>query len=159
MIVTCKEFFGNKYFHEAWTYSGIVYMFSTVLGNTLGGGLTRSNLIYLSIKGESRIFSRGGCGFLFWVSGGGCFLPQGFYHLPTQKFPSLYYFEISILVTPPKKARRKKNAIFWSKFSKKCLKTPFLACFFKILPAAQKIWPKLGQNRALGELEKSIWST
>ncbi|XP_075251334.1 monocarboxylate transporter 2-like [Convolutriloba macropyga] len=37
MIVACKEFFGNKYFHEAWTYSGIVYMASVVLGNTLGG--------------------------------------------------------------------------------------------------------------------------
>ena len=36
----------------------------------------------------------------------------------------------------------RKNAIFWSKFSKKCLKTPFLDCFFKFLPAAQKTWPK-----------------
>ena len=33
---------------------------------------------------------------------------------------------------------RWKSAIFWSKFSKKCLKTPFLACFFKILPTPLK---------------------
>ena len=52
-----------------------------------------------------------------------------------------------------------KNAISWSKISKKCLKTLFLACFFKILPAAQLTWPKWGQNSVLGELEKSTWST
>ena len=41
--------------------------------------------------------------------------------------------------------RAPKNANFRSKFSKKCLKTPFLACFFfKNLPAAQKIWLKWG---------------
>ena len=49
---------------------------------------------------------------------------------------------------------RRKNAIFWSKFSKKCLKTPFLACFFKILPAAQTIWPKLGQKPCFGRARK-----
>ena len=37
---------------------------------------------------------------------------------------------------------RRKNAIFWSKFSKKCLKTPFLDCFYKFLTAAQKMLPK-----------------
>ena len=29
---------------------------------------------------------------------------------------------------------------FWSKFSKKCIKTLFMACFLKKLPAAKKIW-------------------
>ena len=55
-------------------------------------------------------------------------------------------------------ARAKKTG-FWSKFSKNCLKTPFLACFFKILPAKQKIWSKWGLFSDLGELRKSIWST
>ena len=36
----------------------------------------------------------------------------------------------------------KKNAIFLSKFFKKCPKTAFFDCFFKNLPAAQKILPK-----------------
>ena len=38
---------------------------------------------------------------------------------------------------------RQRNPSFWLKLSKNCLKTPFLACFFfKMLPAAQEIWPK-----------------
>ena len=44
-------------------------------------------------------------------------------------------------------ARAEKNAIFWSKLSKKCLKRLFWT-FFKILPAAQKIWPIQGLNCA-----------
>ena len=52
--------------------------------------------------------------------------------------------------------RAPKNAFFWSKFSKKCSKMAFLTCFFKELPAAQKIWPKHGLFTALGELGKSI---
>ena len=36
----------------------------------------------------------------------------------------------------------KKNAIFLSKFFKKCPKTAFFDCFFKNLPPAQKILPK-----------------
>ena len=59
--------------------------------------------------------------------------------------------------TPEVKTLRK-NAISWSKISKKCLKTPFLACFFKIWPAAQQVWSKWGQNSVSGELEKSTWS-
>ena len=38
--------------------------------------------------------------------------------------------------------RAEKNAIFWSKLFKNCLKMPFLACIFKILPAAQKVSSK-----------------
>ena len=44
-----------------------------------------------------------------------------------------------------------KNEIFWSKFSKNCLKTP-VGLFLKILPAAQKISPKRGLFSTLGEL-------
>ena len=76
--------------------------------------------------------------------------PQGFDPLPTQRVSPLYYFEISIFVSIKffqrrlwrqsihilrgQRARRK-NAILRSKFSKKCLKTPF----FKNLLAEQKI--------------------
>ena len=52
-----------------------------------------------------------------------------------------------------------KNAIFWSTFFKKFLKTPFLAHFFTFLPAEHKFRPKQGLFSALGELEKSTWST
>ena len=34
-----------------------------------------------------------------------------------------------------------------------------LACFFKVLPAAQKFWQKQGLCISLRELRKSIWST
>ena len=54
--------------------------------------------------------------------------------------------------------RVEKTRFFGQNFPK-CLKTPFLDGFFNILPAAQKIWPKQGLNRAKGELEKSFWST
>ena len=50
------------------------------------------------------------------------------------------------LVTDPKNFLKAlflvKAQFFWSKFSKNCLKAPFLACFFKILPATQKLYPK-----------------
>ena len=39
---------------------------------------------------------------------------------------------------------------------RKVHKTPFLACFFKNFPAAQKVRPKQGPFTALGELEKSF---
>ena len=69
--------------------------------------------------------------------GGAYAAPQGFDPLPTQRV----------------------TAIFLSKFFKKCLKTAFLTCCFKNLPAAQKIWPKQGFFSGLEELGKSIWST
>ena len=59
-------------------------------------------------------------------------------------------------------ARAEKAQFFWPEFSKKCLKAPFWDCFFffKILPAAQNIWPKQCLFfSAFGELGKSIWST
>ena len=80
--------------------------------------------------------------------------------------PPLYYFEIFILVTDTKNflkapsapiytyfkgARAKKTQFFWSKFSKKCLKTPLLACFSKFCPN-QCLFS------TLGEPGKSIWS-
>ena len=40
----------------------------------------------------------------------------------------------------------KKRAILWSKFSKKCLKTHFLACFFKKYACDAENFP---QNRVL----------
>ena len=52
--------------------------------------------------------------------------------------------------------RAPKKRDFLVKFFQKSLKKPFLGCFFKILPAAPKFWPKQGQNSALGELENSI---
>ena len=55
--------------------------------------------------------------------------------------------------------RAPKNAIFLSTFSKKSLKTTFLACFLKNLPALQKIWSKWGLYSDMGELRKSIWSS
>ena len=71
-------------------------------------------------------------------------LYQGFDSLPTQRVPPLYYFEILIfwwrtlkifLIYTPihdkfEVEARAEKALFWSKLSKKCLKLPFLACFF-----------------------------
>ena len=52
-------------------------------------------------------------------------------------------------------AHAKKTRFFNQIFQKSVLKR-FLAYFFKILPAAQKIWPKPGLFSAWGELGKSI---
>ena len=49
---------------------------------------------------------------------------------------------------------RAEKTIFFSNFSQKCLKTPFLACFFINLSAAQKFWSKWGLYSDLGELQK-----
>ena len=83
---------------------------------------------------------------------------QGFDPLPTQRLPLCTILRYPLLATDPKhflktpshqcivvlkgSRRQKKKRIFWSKFFKNCLRTPFLACFFKTLPPAQKIWPK-----------------
>ena len=40
--------------------------------------------------------------------------------------------------------RARKNAIFWSTFFKKRLKTPFLACFFVICLRRRKFFKKHG---------------
>ena len=57
--------------------------------------------------------------------------------------------------------RTPKNAIFWSKFSKKCLKTPFLTVFFSKICLRRRIFfDKIGANTVLWESsKKSIWST
>ena len=98
-----------------------------------------------------------------------------------------FYFIGYILNLRGQRAPKKHD--FFVKFSKNCLKTPFSACFFacgaerldkpgsiycfgkarkinlvdlkkaKILPAAQNVWTNQGLFTALGELEKSIWST
>ena len=94
---------------------------------------------------------------------------QGFDPLPTQRGPPLVLFKKSILGRTTlqffqKRLRRqyililrggggggctrRKNAIFLVKVFQKVPKTPFLDYFFKILPAAQKNWPKQGINRA-----------
>ena len=81
-------------------------------------------------------------------------MPQGFQNPLRDSSPCrpegspLYFFEISISGDGPKRistgenililrggARAEKNAIFWSTFSKNGLKTPFMACFVRILPA------------------------
>ena len=95
-----------------------------------------------------------------WGGGGCCGRPSLRDSTPCRpKGSPLWYFQqIQFRPTNPKNflkaplapiytkfkggARAKKNAIFWSKFSKKYLKMPFLDWFFKILPAAHKIWPK-----------------
>ena len=46
----------------------------------------------------------------------------------------------------------KKNAIFWSEFSKKCLKTPFSDCFFSKFCLRRR---KFGQNRDSTVLRES----
>ena len=55
---------------------------------------------------------------------------------------------------------RRKSAIFWSKLSKRCLKTPFLVGFFKILiKSLSSETRKFNQNgffKALGELGNQI---
>ena len=61
--------------------------------------------------------------------------------------PICTFLKYPYLVTDPKKFSKDvfwrdflvKTQFFWSKFSKKCLKTPFFGMFFKIMPAAQKI--------------------
>ena len=73
--------------------------------------------------------------------------------------PSYYYFEISLSGDGPQNflegafganililrgERAPKNSIFWSKFSKKCLKTPFLASFFSKSGLRRR---QFGQNR------------
>ena len=55
--------------------------------------------------------------------------------------------------------RAPKKTRFFVKIFQKVPKNGFFDYFFKNLPAAHKILPKYGQNSALGELEKSIWST
>ena len=92
------------------------------------------------------------------LGGGEAPPPQGFDPLPTQRVPLRTILRYPFLMMDPKMflkapwapmytnfeggARAEKTQFFGQKFSKKCLKTPFLACFFKILPAAQKISPK-----------------
>ena len=85
----------------------------------------------------------------FKEGGGERFFPlQEFEPLPTQRAPLCTTLRHPFLVTDPKnffkallapiytnfKGRgggRRKNAIFWSKFSKKCIKTPFWPVFSK----------------------------
>ena len=55
--------------------------------------------------------------------------------------------------------RAPKKRDFFVTIFQKVLKNSFFDCFFKNLPAAQKLLPKWGQNSAWGELEKSIRST
>ena len=80
--------------------------------------------------------------------------------LPTQRVPPLNYFEISIFGgrTPKffkvrhcrqyililRGSARRINAIFWSKISKKCLKTIFLTCFFQNIACGAENGAKTG---------------
>ena len=55
------------------------------------------------------------------------------------------------------RARAEKKSYFLVNIFQKVPKNAFLGLFFhKILPAAQKIWPKQGRFNDLGELGKSI---
>ena len=98
------------------------------------------------------VHSRGG----FSGGGGGAnaFSPQGFDLLPTQRVHPLYYFEM----TDPKnflkaplapiysnlegESAPKKKRDFLGKIFQKVSKNAFFTCLFKVLPVAQKIWPK-----------------
>ena len=51
-------------------------------------------------------------------------------------------------------AHAKKNAVFRSKFSNKCLKTPFITCFFFNLPAGKINLTKKGLYKVSEELGK-----
>ena len=75
-----------------------------------------------------------------------------FVYVPQSLFSS-FSSSFSNLIILRRQARRKKNAIFWSKFYQKCLKTPYWPVFFS------KYWPKQrrkvkpkGLFSALGEL-------
>ena len=112
------------------------------------------------------VIFRGGFG--GWGGGGGggegvdtLFSLQEFDPLPTQRVPPLVLFKKSIFgdgrlckkalwrqyILTLRGSSRQKNAIFLSKIS-----GFFFTCFFKNLPAAQKIWPKQSLFSALGEL-------
>ena len=77
--------------------------------------------------------------------------PKTFRKAKASSVPICTNFEGGVLV--------EKTRFFWSKFSKKSLKTPFFGLFLKILPADQKFCPKQGLFNDLEELGKSIWST
>ena len=109
-----------------------------------------------------RGFRGGGVGWRWAIA-----FPQGFDPLPTQIVPHLILFNKSIfgratlkffkrrprrqytLILMGERAPKKRDCLV--KFSKKCLKTPFLDCFFKCLPAAQKVW---GTKLCLGRAQK-----
>ena len=105
------------------------------------------------------------------LGGGGLVFLSGIRPHADPKGPSLYYFEITLFwLTHPKifvmapsaskytnfegRARRRKRNFLVKNFQKS-----FKTNFFKILPAAQKIWLIWGLHRNLRELKKSIWST
>ena len=103
-------------------------------------------------------FSRRGGG------GGRTPLPRRFDQLPTQRVHPLVLFKKSMFDRPtdPKTflkyikfgggVRAKKDAIFWSKISKKCLKTHF---FGQNFACSAKIWSNQGLFSTLGVLGKS----
>ena len=75
--------------------------------------------------------------------------PQGFDPLPNQRVLRNAFLADRLpwapIYTNFEGERAPKKRIFLSKFSNKCPKKAFLTCFFKNLPAAQKVG-KFGQN-------------
>ena len=97
--------------------------------------------------------------------------PVGFDPLPTQRVPLWYFLRNPFWPTDPKTflnapsppiytnfewgPRAEKNAIFRSKVFKKCLKTPFLACFFLNFACCAKNLAKIGTRTVLWESSKN----
>ena len=133
---------------------GFFFKFLNVfLGQLAYRGFTKlvtNNQIYL--KTAADLGGAGGGG-----GGGADASPQEFAPLPTQRVPHLYYIHFwpTDLKNVPKAplaptytnfegGARQKNAIFWSTFSKRCIKTPFLACFFHKFACGTENFAKLG---------------
>ena len=107
------------------------------------------------------------------LGGGGLFgspVPQDIDPLPTQRVPLCTILRYSFLVIDPLapiytnfegggSARRKNQNILVQIFQKLPKNLPFLAYFFKIESAVQKIWSKWGLYSDLGDLRKTLWST
>ena len=96
--------------------------------------------------------------------------PHGFDPLPTQTVPLCTTMRYLFLAIDPRNFQKAllapvytnfegehapKKTAFLVKIFQKVPKTPFLACFFKILPAAQ-LWPKQGLFSVLGALENQF---
>ena len=68
-------------------------------------------------------------------------------------------FPSATIYTYFKGGARAEKRVFLVTISKKSLIPPFLAAFSKLCMRRRNFRPKLGLCNALGELNKSIWST
>ena len=143
-LVRLKFVFGkNRYYESVWDWVFYLIFFEKLWK-------------ILSLFAKKSFFSKT---FLprAGLRGGGqgrAFLLQGFKPLPTHRAPLCTILRYLFLVTDPKTFRkapvytnfvgeRAKNAIFWSKFSKKCLKTSS-GLFSQIFACGAEIFTKTG---------------